>query len=342
MSIRVRGIRSALALAAAVATGTALLAAPTSQASGITGFHVSGTKLLDGRGNPFLIRGINHLNAAYRDQTKQAMVDIAATGANTVRLTVTGTGTPMTVKDISGYIAQCRQLKLICILTDQDTSGYGDAGQASISLPQAADFWVSVKSALAGQEAYAIVDIGNLPYGNSNVDKWTADAIAAVQKIRSAGIRETLLVGGPNYGEDTSGVMRTNAPKVFAADTLKNTAFSIAMYASYGTATAVKKYVDAYAIKNLTLVITEFSWAYLPYGAFAGTPKGPDEASIMSYAKQKGVGWAAYAWSRSSPEKGYDDMVVNYSASARTPWGNEVVTGANGLSETSKRASVYK
>lgn len=338
--------RSVLGLIVAAAATAGVLAAPASQAAPIGGFHVSGTKLLDGRGSPFVIRGINHLSASYREQTKQALTDIAATGANTVRLTVAGVvhdGVPPTsVKDIAGYTAQCRKLKVVCVLTDQDTSGYGDPGQAAVSLPQAADFWVSVKSALKGQEAYVLVDVGNLPFGNSSIDQWTADATSAIQKIRRAGIRQTLLLGAPNYGEDTSGVMRTNAPKVFAADPLKNTAFSVVMYASYGTPAAVKKYVDAFVNKNLTLVISEFSWAYLPYGIWAGTPKGPDEAAIMAYAQQKGIGWSAYAWSRSSPEKAYDDMVLNFNGGSRTPWGNQVVTGANGLSQTSKRATVYK
>src|SRR5690606_41231218 len=50
------------------------------------GFQVSGTQLLDGNGNPFIMRGVNHAHAWYTGTTQQALADIASVEANTVRV----------------------------------------------------------------------------------------------------------------------------------------------------------------------------------------------------------------------------------------------------------------
>src|SRR5690348_9534433 len=81
-----RLVRTACAAAIVIATASSSFA----QAGGAAGLHVSGSTLLTASGKPFVMRGINVLNAAAASSTPQALVDIAATGANAVRLTVTG------------------------------------------------------------------------------------------------------------------------------------------------------------------------------------------------------------------------------------------------------------
>ncbi|MEU0555517.1 hypothetical protein [Dactylosporangium sp. NPDC006015] len=51
----------------------------------------------------------------------------------------------------------------------------------------AADYWLAVKSALQGQEAYAIINIGNEPLGNNSASQWAGATRAAVQKLRNGG-----------------------------------------------------------------------------------------------------------------------------------------------------------
>ena len=47
---------------------------------------VSGTQLLDGNGNAFVMRGVNVPHAWFSGQTDQSLQDIATLGANTVRI----------------------------------------------------------------------------------------------------------------------------------------------------------------------------------------------------------------------------------------------------------------
>ena len=47
------------------------------------GFHIEGTKLIDAKGNEFIMRGINHAYTWFKDVTNPAMNAIANTKANT-------------------------------------------------------------------------------------------------------------------------------------------------------------------------------------------------------------------------------------------------------------------
>ena len=64
-------------------------------------------------------------------------------------------------------------------------------GQRGVTLDQAVDYWISIKSALAGQEDYVIINIGNEPYGNTNASAWTAATTNAIQRhARDAGFEQ--------------------------------------------------------------------------------------------------------------------------------------------------------
>ena len=43
-------------------------------------------KILEGNGNPFVMRGVNVAHVWYRDKTPQTLIDLQARKANTVRL----------------------------------------------------------------------------------------------------------------------------------------------------------------------------------------------------------------------------------------------------------------
>ncbi|MDP9863207.1 MULTISPECIES: hypothetical protein [Streptosporangium] len=51
--------------------------------------------------------------------------------------------------DVAAVVSLCKQNKLICVLENHDTTGYGEQGGA-YTLDQAVDYWLSVKSAAPG------------------------------------------------------------------------------------------------------------------------------------------------------------------------------------------------
>jgi Cellulose binding domain./Cellulase (glycosyl hydrolase family 5). len=335
--------RLATAAGALLAMAASLLAAPpAAQADtpaptaprAAAGFHVRDGRLLDANGEDFVLRGVNHAHAWYPARTPQALKDIKALGANSVRV-VLATGDRWTktgTADVASIVAQCRQNRLVCVLEAHDTTGYGEQAGA-VPLSRAVDYWVSVADALRGQEKYVVVNLGNEPHGNSGYEAWTADTRNAVARMRASGFGHTLMVDAPNWGQDWSHAMRDNAAQVFAADPDRNTVFSIHMYGVYDTAAEVNDYLNRFISQRLPIVVGEFGDAH--------SDGDPDENAIMAAARQLGVGYLGWSWSGNGGGVEYLDMATGFDASRLTGWGNRVFHGPDGIRETAREASVF-
>ncbi|MER6133861.1 cellulase family glycosylhydrolase [Streptomyces sp. NPDC001815] len=298
-----------------------------------TGFRVQNGRLLEASGNDFVMRGVNHAHTWYPDRIS-SFAHIKAKGANTVRV-VLASGDRWTrndTADVANVVSQCKQNRLICVLEVHDTTGYGEQSGAA-TLARAADYWISVKSALTGQENHVIVNIGNEPYGNSNYAAWTADTKAAIQKLRNGGFNHTLMVDAPNWGQDWAFTMRDNAASVFAADPDRNTVFSVHMYGVFNTAAKVNDYLNRFVAAKLPIVVGEFGHDH--------SDGNPDEDAILATTQQLGLGYLGWSWSGNSSDVGYLDMVTGFAPNQLTSWGRRLFDGANGIAATSKEAAVY-
>ncbi|GAA4230618.1 hypothetical protein GCM10023075_40780 [Streptosporangium album] len=298
-----------------------------------TGLHVSGTKILEANDTPFVMRGTSHAHTWYPTQTA-SFADIKSLGANTVRVVLSGgRWTANSVSDVANVVSLCKQNKLICVLEDHDTTGYGEASDAR-TLDQAVDYWISVKSALVGQEDYVVLDIGNEPFGNTaTTPGWTQATSAAITRLRSNGFQNLIMVDAPNWGQDWGFTMRDNASTVFAADPQRNTVFSIHMYGVFDTAAEVTDYIQRFQTAGLPLVIGEFG--------FNHSDGNPDEDTIMAQSQAKGVGYLGWSWSGNGGGVEYLDQVTNFNASSLTSWGQRLFNGANGIAQTSVQATIY-
>ncbi|MFF9327303.1 cellulase family glycosylhydrolase [Streptomyces sp. NPDC014776] len=329
--------RLATAAGALLALAASILAAPSparADTGTATGFHVTDGRLLDANGKEFVLRGVNHAHAWYPTRTAQALKDIKALGANSVRV-VLATGDRWTrndTADVSAVVAQCKQNRLVCVLEAHDTTGYGEQDGA-VSLSRAVDYWISVKEAVQGQEKYVVLNIGNEPYGNSGYTAWTSDTESALVRMRAAGFRHTLMVDAPNWGQDWSFTMRDHAAEVFAADPERNTVFSIHMYGVFNTADKVESYLERFTSQHLPLVVGEFGNMH--------SDGDPDEDAIMSTAQQLGVGYLGWSWSGNGGGVEYLDMATGFDASRLTAWGQRIFSGPDGIRQTAKEAGVF-
>jgi membrane protease YdiL (CAAX protease family) len=295
-------------------------------------FYINNGNLLDANGNKFIMRGINEPYAWFPAQTN-AFADIKATGANTVRVVLSGgRWTKSTAWNVANIIQLCKDNRLICVLDDHDTLGYGEDGEAH-SLSQAVSYWKEIQKVLIGQEAYVIINIGNEPYGNVNASTWVNDTKNAILEMRKAGFHHTLMVDAPSWGQDRQFYMRDNAANIFESDPDQNIIFSVHMYEFFNTASKVENYLSSFVSRGLPVVIGEFGWE-TSYG-------DPDEEAIMSYAQAYGIGYLAWSWSGNSEGGDCLDMVTNFNSNQVTDWGMLIINGANGLQQTSKEASIY-
>ncbi|MFC4011913.1 cellulase family glycosylhydrolase [Nonomuraea purpurea] len=320
-------------LLTALAALLALLVVPAAPADAAVGLHVSGTKILEKGGQEFVMRGTSHAHTWFAGQTK-AFADIKSLKANTVRVVLSGgRWTPNSVSDVANVVSLCKQNRLICVLENHDTTGYGEQSGA-YTLDQAANYWISVKSALVGQEDYVIVNIGNEPIGNNAVTPgWAAATTAAIRKLRDNGFDHALMVDAPNWGQDWQFGMRDNARAVFDSDPDKNTIFSIHMYGVFDTAAEINAYMDAFRTAGLPLVVGEFG--------FNHSDGNPDEDTIMAQAVSRGIGYLGWSWSGNGGGVEYLDQVTNFDVNQLTDWGRRLFNGANGIAATAKQAAIY-
>ncbi|MEU6541433.1 cellulase family glycosylhydrolase [Streptomyces sp. NPDC047000] len=297
-----------------------------------TGLHISNGRLVEGNGNDFIMRGVNHAYTWYTGQT-QSLADIKALGANSVRVVLSDghRWTRNSPEEVAGIVAQCKTLRLICVLEVHDTTGYGEDSAAG-TLDEAADYWIGLKSVLTGEENYIIINIGNEPWGNTDPAGWTAPTVAAVQKLRAAGFQHTIMVDAPNWGQDWQGVMRANAQSVYNADTTGNLIFSIHMYSVFDTAQEITDYLNAFVNAKLPILIGEFGGPADQYG-------DPDEDTMMATAQQLKLGYLAWSWSGNTDP--VLDLAIGFDATHLSAWGQRVFNGVNGIAQTSKEATVY-
>ncbi|MFI0505383.1 cellulase family glycosylhydrolase [Streptomyces albogriseolus] len=330
-----RTVPRTAALLAALAGLLLTLLVPTTPAHAApTGFRVQNGRLLEASGNDFVMRGVNHAHTWYADRL-DALDHIKAKGANTVRV-VLSSGDRWTrndTADVANVVAQCKRNRLICVLEVHDTTGYGEQSGA-VTLSRAADYWIEVRDALAGQEDYVIVNIGNEPHGNTDYTRWTADTKAAIQKLRAAGFGHTLMVDAPNWGQDWAFTMRDNAASVFAADPDANTVFSIHMYGVFDTAAEVSDYLGRFVAARLPVVVGEFGHDH--------SDGNPDEDAILSVTRQLGIGYLGWSWSGNGGGVEYLDMVENFDPSRMTSWGQRLFDGPDGIAATSEEAAIYR
>ncbi|WP_198587070.1 cellulase family glycosylhydrolase [Glycomyces xiaoerkulensis] len=317
------------ALAVAVAGMWALL--PAGAQTG--GFSVSGSQLIDANGNPFVMRGSSHPHVWYQSEF-DSYGELSDLGANTVRV-VLGSGQqwgPTPASEVADIIDECKAHQLICVLEVHDTTGYGEE-DAAASLDQAVEYWKSVKSAVDGQEAYVLINIGNEPWGNQDTAGWTEATRSAVQEMRSSGFDHTLVVDAPNWGQDWEGIMRDNAPEIAAADSHGNTVFSVHMYEVYSDPQTVIDYLDAFEAMNLPLIVGEYGHEHNDQAVAWQT--------VQSEAEARGIGWIAWSYSGNSGGAENLDQVLNFDPNQLTAWGDDVFNSQYGAVNTGERASVF-
>ena len=330
MRSRLVAVFSALLAAALAALFTFVVVTPARAAAGFT---VSGGRLLDANGAEFVIRGASHAHTWFPTRTG-SFADIKAAGANTVRVVLSGGRWPAnSAADVANVVNLCKANRLICVLENHDTTGYGEQSGA-VTLDAAVDYWIGLRDVLAGQESYVIVNLGNEPVGNNPVSpSWTAVTTAAVQRLRAAGFDHTLMVDAPNWGQDWRFEMRDNAAGVFAADPDRNTIFSIHMYGVFDTAAEITDYLGRFRAAGLPVVVGEFG--------FDHSDGNPDEDTIMAYTQANRIGYIGWSWSGNSGGVEYLDMVTNFDPAQLTTWGQRIFNGANGIRATAQEATVF-
>lgn len=295
-----------------------------------TGFHTSGTTLYDAKGNPFIMRGINHAYSWYPGYEDTAIPAIARTGANCVRLVITDGQqyNKTSLSEIQKLIQLCKDNKLIAIVEVHDATGSDNIQD----LQKAADFWIEMKSALIGNEANVILNIANEWGGAWDSANWAAGYQQVIPKLRNAGIKNTLMVDCAGWGQYPQSIAEAGQ-SVVQADSQHNIMFSIHMYEYAGAYGAVQNNIDSSLAVGAPLCIGEFGIKHT---------NGPvDYKTIMSYSQSKGVGYLGWSWKGNGDTWAYLDIAQDWGGSQLSEQGKAIIYDQNGIKNTSKSCSIF-
>lgn len=271
--------------------------------SDVDGIKVDGSKVLDHCGNEFVMRGVSMSYTWFKSSGFNQLEAIHKHGANAVRI-VLSNGVKYNKDDASSVkkvIDKCKEYGMVAILEVHDVTGSDNIED----LVGAAEYFAGLASVLKGTEAYVIINIANEWHNSSAATNWRDGYIKAIPVIRKAGLRHCIMVDAGGYGQSAS-TIHSHGKEVLASDEENNVIFSIHMYGSAGNTNRVIPNIDGVINQDLALCIGEFGWYH--------SDGDVDEEKILSYCKEKNVGWLAWSWVGNGSPVEYLDIVKDQSA----------------------------
>lgn len=298
------------------------------------GFRTQDTQLIDATGHPFVIVGVNNPHAWFREKAHQALDDIAATGANTLRIVWQ---TRSLVDDLEQVIRKCIALKMIPMVELHDVTGNA-SGERLLDM---ARYYCreDVKSMLMQYQRYLFINIAN-EWGSHKVTThhWLQSYTDAVTMMREAGYKTTLVVDAPGWGQNIKPILKRGR-ELIENDPLHNILFSIHMYGSWNNPNEITEKLEAAKKENLPLIVGEFGYNY--DNGHNNLHCKADHRLILATCHRLGYGFMPWSWTGNNRENVWLDMVSSSDWKTPTWWGHEVIDGEFGIRQAAQRAKVF-
>lgn len=258
-------------------------------------------------------------------------------------------------KQVSDLISSCKDNHFIGVFNVQDTGGGNDANV----LLHAADYWVGIKNAVIGQEKYCIVNIGNEwmgspgrdcngEWGDYQKNLWSDTYIEAVRRIRSAGIKNTLMIDCNGYGQYADIIWKEgqrilDEDKKYFKDGKPNIIFSIHFYekACYwdyekGVGSRVAHSIDKALSIGAPVCIGEYAYSR------KSEEWKMDWETIQDYSKTMNIGYLGWSFTGNGDAESQGLDMFNSDGSQMYKNGECIILHPNdGIQATSVICSVY-
>ena len=323
------------------------------------GFHTDGVRLLDANGKEFLMRGYNYSYAWQKDLWGAAFSTAKTYKCNALRIQLSdgqkSLGGYCDANQVSSLVKSCKDNHFIGVFNVQDTGGGNDANV----LLHAADYWVGIKNAVIGQEKYCIVNIGNEwmgspgrdcngEWGDYQENLWSDTYIEAVRRIRSAGIKNTLMIDCNGYGQYADIIWKEgqrilDEDKKYFKDGKPNIIFSIHFYekACYwdyekGTGSRVAHSIDKALSIGAPVCIGEYAYSR------KSEEWKMDWETIQDYSKTMNIGYLGWSFTGNGDAESQGLDMFNSDGSQMYKNGECIIQHPNdGILATSVICSVY-
>ena len=323
------------------------------------GFHTDGVRLLDANDKEFLMRGYNYSYAWQKDLWGAAFSTAKKYNCNALRIQLSDgqkdLGGYCDANQVSSLIKSCKDNHFIGVFNVQDTGGGNDKNV----LLHAADYWVGIKNAVIGQEKYCIVNIGNEwmgspgrdcngKWGDYQENLWSDTYIEAVRRIRSAGIKNTLMIDCNGYGQYADIIWKEgqrilDEDKKYFEDGKPNIIFSIHFYekACYwdyekGVGSRVAHSIDKALSIGAPVCIGEYAYSR------KSEKWKMDWETIQDYSKTMNIGYLGWSFTGNGDAESQGLDMFNSDGSQMYKNGECIIQHPNdGILATSVICSVY-
>jgi hypothetical protein len=297
------------------------------------GFFVTGGRLYDKFGNDFVMRGLNNPDIWFDSGDQylayNALDNIAADGANSIRVVWETTGTAALLRRVLRHVVELRMVPMVEL---HDVTG----SNSNASLLSMAAYYAraDIKQVLLDYEEFLLVNVANEWSGTDYRNGYQA----AVSALRTAGINHTLVIDANGFGQNAAAIV-TDGPALMTGDPQHNLLFSVHMYDGYSAAaggrTKITQTLTQAGTAGLALAVGEF-------GFQAGNPPvAVDAAFIMSECVRLRLGYLAWSWKGNTTNLAYLDMSSDWEGQSLTTWGTSVIRGTAGITATAAKASIY-
>ncbi len=298
------------------------------------GFSTRGAQLIDATGWPFIIAGINNPHAWFGERAYQALDDIAATNANTVRIVWQTRRSPA---ELERVIERCVSLKMVPMVELHDVTGNASGDR----LLDMARYYVrdDVRTVLLRHQRCLLINIAN-EWGNHHVKTsyWRESYGKAIALIRDAGITTTLVVDAPGWGQNIRPILEAGQ-QLIDDDPQHNILFSVHMYGSWNNPKNIVSTLTSAKDKQLPLIVGEFGYNH--NDGHNNLKCKADHRLILSTCHRLGYGFMPWSWTGNNQENAWLDMVDSRDWKTPTQWGLEVIDGEYGIRQTARTAGVF-
>ncbi|MCQ2259154.1 MAG: glycoside hydrolase family 5 protein [Bacteroidaceae bacterium] len=298
-------------------------------------FTTEKSKLIDAEGQTFVIRGMNNPHAWFREKAFLALDDIKATGSNTIRIVWNTKGND---SDLERIIRRCIDLEMIPMVELHDVTG-NTSGER---LAEMAEWYAEPKrrEMLLKYEKFLLFNIAN-EWGDhkTKAEYWMSSYTRCIDIMRKAGYNTTLVIDAPGWGQNIEPIIECGQ-QVIDSDPLHNILFSIHMYGSWNKPERIKEKLYLCSQKGLPIIVGEFGYNF-DNGKNNLTCK-VDHTVILDVCNKLEYGFMPWSWTGNNKENQWLDLVEPSDWKTLTWWGQQVISGKGGITETAKKASVFK
>ncbi|MGQ9778341.1 MAG: cellulase family glycosylhydrolase [Bacillota bacterium] len=260
------------------------------------------------------ILGANNPHIWFDSQAYTALDAIKSNGFNTVRIVWQTNGSGSRLKQI---IDRCKALGLKPIPELHDVTG----GTSSSDIDRMVNYWISNKSYIASD---VWINIAN-EWGPRDSPVWRDTYKSAIQKMRSNGISNVLVIDAGGWGQDDQNI-RKYAKELLGVDS--NLMFSIHMYGEWNDNNKINDFLTYCKNNGIPIMVGEFGYNYNNGNNNLGCKV--DAAYLIQRCKELGIGYIGWSWCGNNSENAWLDMTNDWKT--LNYWGNLVRYGGSSSS----------